>query len=351
MTQPASDTPASTRTTKEFWVSSAHHMTVPSTGGGLKVTDELLLTWLSRPELVPPDEACDAERRLHADLMTAPRRPVSSAMIDALADEDARENWRFMVALRDRLIHARSIEAAYAALARKGASDLPPVFLQQLAHLILRHALDGCEDPFVLRAAECFFRPQKASLRDGVLLLADLELVEGFEADRKAMMHASPLTAMLGGDDLAQLDVMTEENAGTYWSCSDAHSFVMNIGGDPRSRDALARVIETWVRHMTGVAMAVEPTERITDQDWRWFVGLDAEATAIGNALWRGEQPGPDASGRVVALFEARILDAERVDPRIGSKPFPLIGALSEAMVWRIKPQNLVAGLPLRQGA
>ena len=38
---------------------------------------------------------------------------------------------------------------------------MPPLFLNQLVHLILRNALDGCTDPFVLRAAELMFRPQK----------------------------------------------------------------------------------------------------------------------------------------------------------------------------------------------
>ena len=38
------------------------------------------------------------------------------------------------------------------------ASKVPHLFLNQLVHVILRNALDGCDDPFVLRAAELFFR-------------------------------------------------------------------------------------------------------------------------------------------------------------------------------------------------
>ncbi|WP_439575079.1 DUF6352 family protein [Phreatobacter sp.] len=336
-----------TRTAKEFWVSSGHHMTRPTEGGGLAVTDELILAYLARPELVPPAEACQAERDLHALLMAEPRRPVTAAMIAAIADEDARENWRFMLGFRDRLLAHPSIEAAYLAIVRQGSGSLPPLFLAQLVHLILRNALDGCEDPHVLRAAELFFRPQKASLRDETLLLADAELVEGFEDERRALMHSSPLAAMMGNDPVADLEVMTDENAGTYWSRSDAFSMVMNLGGSPRAREALARVIETFVGHLLGVTVAVEPIERIDDADWRWFVGLDAEATAIGNRLWKGETVGPEDTARICALFRLTFADPRDADPKMAGKPVYLIAALSDDMMLRMKPQNLVAGLPL----
>ena len=52
------------------------------------------------------------------------------------------------------------------------------MFIDQLAHVILRNMLDGCDDPLRLRAAELFFREQKATIQDGHVLLADLETVE-----------------------------------------------------------------------------------------------------------------------------------------------------------------------------
>jgi hypothetical protein len=332
---------------KEFWVSSGHHMTRRTDGGGLAVTDEMILAYLARPELVPPEEACAAERELHALLLAEPRRPVTAAMIAAIEDDDARENWSFMVGFRDRLTAHPSLEAAYLAIVRRHAASVPPLFLNQLVHLILRNALDGCTDPFVLRAAESFFRAQKASLRDDTLLLADAELVEGLEADRRALMHSSPLTAMLGADEAADLDVMTDENAETYWSRSDAFTMVMNIGGNPRAREALARVIETWIAHLLGVETDVTPVERIEDADWRWFVGLDAEATAIGNRLWRGEAVSPADQARVTGLFRLTFRDARQVDPKVAGKPVYLIMAVDNDMILRIKPQNLVVGLPL----
>ena len=85
---------------REFWVSSGHHVTRRTEGGGLAVTDELILAYLARPELMPPPEASAAERELHAALLRNPRRPVEPSEIEALDDPDARENWRMMIAFR-----------------------------------------------------------------------------------------------------------------------------------------------------------------------------------------------------------------------------------------------------------
>ena len=149
---------------REFWVASGHHLTRRADHGGLVATPELIMAYLARPELMPPSDACDAERDLHASLMADPLRAVSAKDIARLADADARENWSFMMNFRDRLMAAPSLEAVYVALARKGAGDLPPIFLSQLCHLILRNALEGCDDPYILRAAELFYRARMQTL-------------------------------------------------------------------------------------------------------------------------------------------------------------------------------------------
>ncbi|MFT6672364.1 MAG: hypothetical protein ACJAVZ_003848 [Afipia broomeae] len=335
---------------REFWVASGHHLTRRADHGGLIATPELIMAYLARPELMPPDDACDAERDLHASLLGDPLRPVSKADIAALADADARENWTFMTAFRDRLMAAPSLEAVYVALARKGAGDLPPIFLSQLCHLILRNALEGCDDPYVLRAAELFYRSQKATVHNGALLLADAEVVEA-QHHAQHDLHTSPLTAMLQPQAFGEMDVMDDENAWTYWSRSDAHAMVMNLGGNPKARDALCRVIERWIAHLLGVAVKVEPVASIEDRDWRWFVGLDSEGTRIGNALWNGDTPGADAAERIVALMRMTFEDSRFVDERVGNNPVYLILAMGADKVVRLKPQNLVAGLPLAPAA
>jgi hypothetical protein len=332
---------------REFWVASGHHLTRRGDHGGLLATPELIMAYLARPELMPPDDACDAERDLHASLLADPLRAVTGADIAALADADARENWTFMMNFRDRLVAAPSLEAVYVALARKGAADLPPIFLSQLCHLILRNALEGCEDPYTLRAAELFYRSQLATVHDGTLLLADAEVVEAQQLAERDM-HASPLTAMLAPQPaFGEMDVMDDDNAWSYWSGSDAHAMVMNIGGNAKARAGLCRVIERWVAHLLGVAVKVETVASIEDRDWRWFIGLDSEGTRLGNSLWNGETLDGGAAERIVALMRLQIEDLRLVDERVGNKPVYLILAMGADKMVRLKPQNLVAGLPL----
>lgn len=149
---------------KDFWLSCGHHLLDRDEGGGLVVTDEFLKAYLARPELSPPPEACVVEKTLHAALLADPRRPVEAADIRAIADADARENWELMIGFRDLLLAQPTLEAAYLTLMRGGAGRTPPLFVNQLVHVILRNSLDACDDPFVLRAAELFFRPQRITL-------------------------------------------------------------------------------------------------------------------------------------------------------------------------------------------
>jgi hypothetical protein len=331
---------------REFWVASGHHLTRRADHGGLVATPELIMAYLARPELMPPADACEAERGLHARLLADPLRPVSKEDIAALADADARENWAFMIAFRDRLIAAPSLESVYVTLARKGAGELPPIFMSQLCQLILRNALEGCDDPYTLRAAELFYRSQQAAVHEGALLLADAEVIEA-QQHAQHDMHSSPLSVMLQPQAFGEMDVMDDENAWTYWSRSDAHAMVMNLGGNPKARAGLCRVIERWVAHLLGVAIKVETIASIEDRDWRWFVGLDSEGTRIGNALWNGAALDVDTGERIVALMRLTIEDARLVDERVGSRPVYVILAMGADKVVRLKPQNLVVGLPL----
>src|SRR5262245_51640088 len=167
----------SSSTNKDFWLSCGHHLLDRDEGGGLLLTDDFLKAYLARPELAPPPEACAAERALHAGLLADPRRSVEASEIAAIADADARENWDVMIAFRNRLVAHKTVEAAYLELVRRGVGRTPPLFMNQLVHVILRNALDRCEDAYVLRAAELFFRPQRLTSHDGSLIAADEETI------------------------------------------------------------------------------------------------------------------------------------------------------------------------------
>src|ERR1041385_5613874 len=165
----------------DFWRNSGFHLLERDPAGRLRITDDFLRAYYLRPELHPVEESDDAERRLHAGLMDFPRKEILESEIQTIGDADVQHNYRVILRFRDKLLGAGTVEGAYMSLFRSPV-DVPPMFVDQLAHVILRNVLDGSDDPLRLRAAELFFREQKATLKDGPRLLADLETVE---------MHAS----------------------------------------------------------------------------------------------------------------------------------------------------------------
>ncbi len=327
----------------DFWLSCGHHLTDRDAGGGLVVTDEFLKAYLARPELAPPLEACVVERTLHAALMTDPRRPVGADEIAAMADADARENWQVAIAFRDHLVAHRTLEAAYLALVRKGLSGTPILFTNQLVHLILRNALDGCEDPLVLRAAELMFRPQVVTVHEGSLIAADEETVTGTNA-----AVTSPLVSMLGLPASGEIDVLGDDNTDSYWERSDRFDMALDLTAGRRGHAALGEACARLVRHLLAVDVDIEPIVQARDVRLSWYVGLDAEGTRIGDVLWNGEELDPASAERIVALYRLTFRDPSVVDPKVAGEPVYLILAMSPERVVRMKPQNLVTGLPIR---
>jgi hypothetical protein len=327
---------------KDFWLSSGHILLERGDHGGLILTDEFLKAYLARPELLPPEDACAAEQNLHAHVLDSPRTFIAADAIAAIADPDARENWQVMLDFRDRLIAAPTLEAAYVRLIRQGVKRLPPLFINQLAHIIMRNALEGCGDAFVVRAGEMFYRTQRVAIEAGAVMLADAEMVERHEAD----MHSAPLLRMFA-NDTANLDVLKAENAADYWGRSDAFDMVFELGGLDGGRRALATALERWVRQILGFEVEIEPLERMDDSDVRWIVGLDAEATQLGNALWHGDAITDEDAARLLAIFAIKPDAAHPFPPEVRGRPVYLLMAMDEGKLVRMKPQNLVTGLPL----
>jgi hypothetical protein len=312
-------------------------------GGGLLLTDDFLKAYLARPELAPPAGACAAERTLHGDLMADPRQVVSPAQIAAIADADARENWQLMLAFRQQLIAHPTLEAAYLDLVRRNRK-FPLIFLNQLLQVILRNVLDGCEDAFVLRAAELFFRPQKLTLHDGSLVAADEETVAGL-----ARTPLSPLVSMLGLPAAAEIDVLNAENTSHYWQRSDRFDMALDLSAGRRGLAALAEVVTSWIEHMLGIAVTVDPLLDLQEASFSWYVGLDQDATRLGDALWRGEDLDSTARASLVGLYRLSFADPSIMQERVRGEPVYLITAMSADKVLRLKPQNLITGLPIQQ--
>jgi hypothetical protein len=331
----------------DFWVASGHHLCDVSDHGRLVATDDLWRAFLARPELLPPEEACDAERALHATLMQAPLQPVEPARIAALADADARENVTQFLAFRDRVAAHPTLEAAWVALYRDGVTGIPPILLQMLTHLVARAALEGEGDPFALRAGELLFRTQRAGIHQGATLLADEEVVDmrgrdgGFGALGQLLVEAGAPPREV------EIDVLNDTNAHLYHGRSDAHDFALDIAEGRDGAAGIARMLERFIRHVFGEQVAIRAVPVIEDRDWTWHVGLDAEATSIANDLWHGKTVRQERLARILWLGVLEFRDASRVLPRVAGRPVYLALAMDAAGRLRMKPQNLVAGLPL----
>jgi len=324
---------------RDFWLACGHHLTERNADGHLLITDEFLKAYLARPELASPPEACPVEQGLRTTLFADPRRVVGVDEIAAIADVDARENWRLMIAFRDHLLHHETLEAAYLDLICRKAGDTPPLFLNQLVHVILRNALDGCSDPFVLRAAELFFRPQRLTTHEGALIGVDEETLGGAGA-----VPLSPLVSMLGIPAAAEIDILTGDNAESYWGRSELFDMALDLTAGRRGLAALAEAIGRWLQHMLGVDATVEPLSEMRDVPLTWYIGLDAEGTRIGDALWHGEDIDEKTQRRVVGLFRLTFGNSEE-------NAVYLILAMTADRVLRMKPQNLLVGLPPQRPA
>ncbi|MDE2167650.1 MAG: hypothetical protein KGJ66_15100 [Alphaproteobacteria bacterium] len=338
---------APTATLPDFWLSSGFHLLRRDPTGHLAVTDDFLRAYLERPEMRLVDESDAGERTLHAKLHAAPRAAVAATELAAIVDADIRANYGVFLDFRDRLLAAGTLEAVYLALFRTQAVTMPALLLDHLVHAILRNILADCDDPIALRAAELLFRTQKVTVADGAVMLADEETVEitartgGLGSLGRLLLESATPTTQI------TLDVLSAENAATYWDRSDRFDTVLDLSFTRPGLDALCRVFERWVGHFLGVALRIEPVSQIRDERWSWHIGLDAESTAILNALYRGEPVDEARLSLLIALFRATFADTADMRPDLAGKPIYLGLAIDNARRLRLKPQNLLLNLPL----
>jgi len=104
-----------------------------------------------------------------------------------------------------------------------------------------------------------------------------------------------------------------------------------------------------WVKHLLSVDVEIEPLSEMRDVPLTWYVGLDAEGTRIGDALWNGDALDEQAKGRVAALFRLTFDKSDVAAASAVSDATYLILAMTADKVLRMKPQNLLAGLPVRR--
>ena len=311
------------------------------------MTDDFLRAYYLRPEIHPVEESGEGERKLHSSLMQSPRKSVSEGELAAVEDADARDNYRVVLNFREKLMEAGTVEGCYMGLF-KAPIDIPPMFVDQLVHVILRNVLDDCEDPLALRAGEIFFRDQKATIQEGHVLVADLETVEMHASGNRYGSVGRLIVEAQGNVLESSLDVLDRNNAALYWGRESRHDTVISLTYGRPALDAFCRVIEAWVFHFLRTRVQVKPLRKIDEQKWAWHIGLDAESTAILNELWSGAEIEHGRMRNILAIFALQFDDpaAMRGDIR-GRTVYLALGCADGAV--KMKPQNLLTNLPLHE--
>lgn len=334
----------------DFWQHCGYNLLDRARDGRLVVTDEYLRHYYRRPELAPVAESCAAERRLHDSLLESPRREVAGGEIDALADADARENYRVMLRFRGQLLAAGTLEAFYAALFRADVA-VPPQFIHHTVEVILRGLLEGDGNGLRARAAELFFRSQRVSVDKGAVMLADAEAVSLHAEDaglgnlgRMLRQVQAPLRA-------AEFDVLDEASHESYFRRDERRDMVLQINPGLPGSLALCDMLQRWVRHFHGLEVSVRPVREIPDEEWLWHVGLDAEASAMLNEIYSGAEVDESRMRRIIGLFRMEFSDQGALRPELEGAPVFLGLAMTAEGLLRMKPQNLLLNLPLARRA
>jgi len=322
----------------DFWITSGWHLCDKTDNGLLLAGDDFMAAYFQRPELALVDESCPVEHALHAKLAEQPFAPVSEAELSAMADPDIIENYRAVLRFRDFISQFDNLQAAYMAIANGAEITFPPLFVNQLCHIIMRQILAHETEPMHLRASEILYRSQSVTAEDGRIMIADETIVQ----------MAADSQRLEGGQDRpeeVQIEILTRDTQDAYWERSDNFDTAIDIAYTQPGNDAIARVLEKWVFHFLNISATITPMQRIDDEEWAWHVGLDSDSTAILNDLYHARPVSDDRLKQILCLFK---LEAKTgFSEAMKNKPVYLALSMNKAGVIQAKPQNLLANLPL----
>jgi hypothetical protein len=332
----------------DYWPGCGYRFLDKTADGHLVVTDDFLRSLLQRPELAPVPESCASELALHERLMRKPRMNVDAGELAAIRDGDARDNHAIWLRFRQRLLAQPTLEASYRALFRGEGVDVPPVFVQQLTEILLRHTLGDDAPAMQARAAEMLFRPQRIAIQDdGQVMAADDETVERHAISANFGTIGELLRQGGTAVRTAELDVLHEENAQAYWERNESRDLVVSLNHGQPALEALCRVLENWIAHFLGTTVRIQAEKAIDEDHWVWHVGLDAQASAVLNDLYQGKDVSEGRMASMLCLFKLEFDEPAVMKPEIAGRPVYLAMAMDENKRLKLKPQNLLLNLPL----
>ncbi len=339
--------PVITLPPQKIW-SQSNHGPALRQPNGWHIADASFISQLwQQPEVLPVDESCSAERRLHDQLVNDPTLKVQRKDVEAIDDPDARENYTIALKFRDRLIKAKTIEAYYLSLFRSGNVAEPAVLINLLTRTIAHSIIINNPDAFSARTAELFFREQQASIQNGAVLLGDLETIR--HLGRTAGMGSLGSLVTMSGTQPRKLvlDVLSNENAEQYWQRSHSFDFILDLTYGRTGIDSLSRVLECWITHFLEIEVQIQPVQEINDNHWVWHIGLDTEATALLNDLYNDATVEDDRMQRLLSLYRLDFKDPRIMRSDIAGRPVYLGLCMTKTGRVRLKPQNLLVNLPL----
>jgi hypothetical protein len=349
-----------------FWTACGHQHLRRDTRGWMSATPDYWRSWLQRPELALVSESCQAEKRLHKALLDNPLVQVAPAQLSAFKDDDARENYQLFLRFRDDVQAAGSLESAYMAWQHSGHIQLPPLFIDLVVQAIVCNVLADVEDAWVWRAAELLFRRQRITIEGGRVLSGDSETLDSLKAT--GGLGEMGRLLMEGGATLKAVDVkvLHADNAERYFAQREGlgryaflldmthelqnqlpHGLVLSMVNARSGLKALSVVLARWVQHFLGVAVSIEPLQKVDDSAWRWHVGLDVTATALLNDLYQGTELSNQRQQQLISLFKLRFDNPQDMRADVQGKPVYLGLAMNEQGLLKLKPQNLLLNLPL----
>ena len=354
---------------QHVWTACGHQHLARNERGWLRAGPDYWRLWLNRPEMALLPESCKAERRLHQDLLDQPLMQVTPAALKALKDEDARENYALFLRFRDDVEQAGSLESAYMGWMSSGHIQVPPLFIDLVVQAIVCHVLADVQDAWVWRAAELLFRRQRITIEGGRVLSGDSETLDSLQATGGLGQMGRLL--MEGGATLKAVDVkvLHPDNAERYFAQREGldryaflldlthelhnelpHGLVLSMANARSGLKALSLVLVRWVQHFLGVAVRIEPVQKVDDPAWRWHVGLDVTATALLNDLYQGTELDAKRQQQLISLFRLRFDNPQEMRTDVQGKPVYLGLAMTEQGLVKLKPQNLLLNLPLADG-
>ena len=351
----------------EFWPGSGSALLAVGSSGWLQPTGAYWRHWLARPELALVDESCRAETALHRRLLQEPLSAVGPERLAAIADADVAQNYRHFIGLRDAVHEAGSLQGWYLGLFGAQPVTVPPLFVDLVAQAIVQQLLGETGDALVVRAAELFFRPQRITFEQGRVLAADSQTLteqsqtQGLGDIGRLMAQAKmPVTPL-------DLPVLGPDNAARYWGearrdefrstmlldltheikTDVGHGLQFTMNNARSGLKPLALLMQRWVQQLLGVEVTIEPVQRIDDPQWRWHVGLDAEASALLNDLYEGLEVDDERRSRLISLFRLSFANPAEMRHDLRGKPVYLGLMATPDGLLRMKPQNLLLNLPL----